>query len=311
MAIPIRVAAQQTGLSQHVLRIWEKRYQAVVPTRTPTGRRVYSDDDVRRLILLAEATRRGHSIGMIAKLNEEWLEKLIAAERSPSPPATSATPVESLAALSHEAELIEACVEAVKSFDGDALNKILDRAALDLGYNGMLRRIIGPLAQRMGDLWGLGALKSSHEHFATAAIRAFILNPARQYSGELSAPTIVVSTPQGQLHELGAVLAAALASEQGWRATYLGPSLPAAEIAGAAAQEHARAIGLSIIYPPDDPQVDWEIRDLRRLTGPGISILVGGRSAENYGAVIAEIGGVMVGDLIHMQRELSRIRSER
>jgi DNA-binding transcriptional MerR regulator/methylmalonyl-CoA mutase cobalamin-binding subunit len=311
LATPIKVVAQKTGLSQHVIRIWEKRYQAVVPTRTPTGRRIYSDDDVRRLMLLRDATRIGHPIGMIAKLNDESLEKLVAPETSLRFPATAATPTESLASLSHETRLIEACVEAVKLFDGDSLNQLLDQAAVEFGYNGMLRRIIAPLAQRMGDLWGLGALKTSHEHFASSAIRAFILNPARQYAGSLAAPAIIVSTPQGQLHEMGAVLVAALASEQGWRAIYLGPSLPAAEIAGAAVQDQARAIALSIIYPEDDPNIDRELSDLRRLVGTGVSIMVGGRAAERYRQTIEATQGLLISDLAQLQMELARIRSTR
>ena len=72
----------------------------------------------------------------------------------------------------------------------------------------------------------------AHEHFATAVIRSYLLNPARQYAGVNATATLVVSTPQGQLHELGAVMAAALASELGGAPFTSGPSLPAAEIAG-------------------------------------------------------------------------------
>ena len=39
---PIKVVARRTGLSAHVIRIWEKRYGAVEPERTDTNRRLYS-----------------------------------------------------------------------------------------------------------------------------------------------------------------------------------------------------------------------------------------------------------------------------
>jgi methylmalonyl-CoA mutase cobalamin-binding subunit len=155
----------------------------------------------------------------------------------------------------------------------------------------------------------LGALKTSHEHFASAAVRAFLLNPARNYAGEMSAPGLVVATPQGQLHELGAVLVAALAAEQGWRPIYLGPSLPAVEIAGAAVQNRARAVGLSLVYPEDDPNIFHEFRDLRRLLGPKVSILVGGRAAVSYRHEIEENGAFLVGDLAQLQVELARLRT--
>ena len=62
---PIAVVAQRTGLSQDVLRVWERRYGAVTPSRSSSGLRVYSDADIERLILLRSATRAGRRIKMI------------------------------------------------------------------------------------------------------------------------------------------------------------------------------------------------------------------------------------------------------
>ena len=71
-----------------------------------------------------------------------------------------------------------------------------------------------------------------------------------------------------------------MAAEQGWRAIYLGPSLPAAEIAGAAMQNQARVVALSIIYTADDhPNVERELYDLRRFLRKDVAVLVGGRAA--------------------------------
>ena len=39
----IQSVARRTGLTPHVIRIWEKRYAAVQPSRTETNRRLYSD----------------------------------------------------------------------------------------------------------------------------------------------------------------------------------------------------------------------------------------------------------------------------
>lgn len=309
MDVPIQVAARRTGLSQHVLRVWEKRYRAVVPSRTPTGHRLYSDDNIRRLTLLRDATKLGHPISTIANLDDTALQQLVHPATGPTIHSGDTVAADAIAALFSENRFVEDCVEAIRSLDGAELNAVLDRGAIELGYNGLLRRVIAPLAHRLGDLWGLGALKTSHEHFASAAIRAFVLNPARNYAGERSAPAIVVATLQGQLHELGAVLVAALAAEQGWRPIYLGPSLPALEIAGAAIQDRARAIGLSLVYPDDDPNIEQELRDLRRLAGPKVALLVGGRAAERYRRSIDENGAFLMADLAQLQVELARLRA--
>src|SRR3569623_849784 len=79
---PIAGVAQRTGLSQDVLRVWERRYEAVVPARSETGVRLYSDADIERLILLRTATRGGRGIGQVAKLSTRALETIVAMMRA-------------------------------------------------------------------------------------------------------------------------------------------------------------------------------------------------------------------------------------
>lgn len=45
---PIQVVAHRTGLSRHVIRMWENRYETVTPKRTATNRRLYSEADIER-----------------------------------------------------------------------------------------------------------------------------------------------------------------------------------------------------------------------------------------------------------------------
>lgn len=308
MEYPIQAVVRRTGISAHVLRVWEKRYQAVVPERTETKRRVYSETDIRRLQLLREATLLGHSISSVAKLTTDKLEALIAQSGQISAEKKAGTSTGTQAGGS---PIVQACIAAVKAFDKEALNTQLHRATVESGFNGLLRHVIAPLTQELGDLWSAGHLKIAHEHFATAAIRAFLLNPARQYAGSTSNSTVVVATPQGQLHELGAVMAASLAAEQGWYSIYLGPSLPAAEIAGVALQNRARAVVLSIIYPEDDPNIERELHDLRHLLPATVNILVCGSAADRYAAAIEAINAVAIRDLAHFQTELAKIKAHR
>ena len=65
---PIGVAGERTGLSPHVLRVWERRYGAVEPIRTGGGQRLYSDADIERLRLLSAVTAAKRSISLVARL---------------------------------------------------------------------------------------------------------------------------------------------------------------------------------------------------------------------------------------------------
>ena len=91
----ISAVSRLTGISSHVLRIWERRYQAVAPGRTDSKRRQYSREDIRRLTLLKTLTESGHSIGNLAKLSTEALEHRLheteaAGENHPPPVAAGA-----------------------------------------------------------------------------------------------------------------------------------------------------------------------------------------------------------------------------
>src|SRR5512136_521879 len=48
----IKEAAARTGLSVPVIRVWERRYGVVKPTRTPAGYRIYDDAAIARLVAM-------------------------------------------------------------------------------------------------------------------------------------------------------------------------------------------------------------------------------------------------------------------
>ena len=72
----IRYVSQRTGLTPHVIRAWEKRYDAVVPKRSPKNRRLYSEEDVQRLLLLKSMTDAGHNISQVAQLDSTAISDL-------------------------------------------------------------------------------------------------------------------------------------------------------------------------------------------------------------------------------------------
>lgn len=299
----IKVVARRTGLSAHVIRIWEKRYGAVEPERTGTNRRLYSDEQVERLSLLRDITRAGHSIGQVAKLPTARLRVLARDARGNGEPVS---PVP--ASVAGAPALLGECVAAVKSLDARALEETLKRGATGLGAQGLLQRVVAPLLQTIGDLWRDGAITAAHEHFASAVIRIFLGHAAKPFGGAENAPVLIVGTPAGQVHELGALLAGAAAANLGWHVTYLGASLPAAEIAGAARQNRARAVALSLIYPEDDPRLEGEMIRLHESLPSGVALLVGGRAMPGYRKALEKIGATQIKDLPHLCSALDALR---
>lgn len=300
----IKIVVNRTGLSAHVLRVWEKRYNAVTPQRTDTNRRLYTDADIERLQQLVILTRGGHTIGQIASLSNDEIKELIEGSKK----------ITHIAPPTLDQKIpgyIEPCFNAIKKFDQLKLETLFDDAILDLGYAGLIKKVLIPLMQRVGDEWHEGNITTADEHAATSFIKDYLTQRVSSYAVTANAPTLIVTTPAGQLHELGAFIASCLARKMGWQVVYLGASLPADAIAGAAIRTNARAVLLSIIYPVDDPQLPNELIRLRKQLPDETKILIGGDGSMNYEDTLNKISATIVHSIPSLEEHLNAIRTTR
>ena len=292
-----------------LIRAWERRYSAVEPGRSDTRRRFYSDADIERLLLLRRVVNTGRGIGQVAGLSNEALQALIDEEPTPPPlPRRGLGPPQP--GLDETTEsILQLCLAAAQRLDVRELELQIERASVALSRTNLLEKLLVPLMQHIGDLWHQGTLRPIHEHMASSVVRSFLGGMRGAYHTDPTAPHLVVTTPARQHHELGALIAAATAAGEGWQVTYLGPDLPPEEVAAAALQKGARAVALSITYPPDDLLLVDELRRLRRLLGNRVVLIVGGRATAGYGAVLDDIGALQVEDLAGLRQELAALRT--
>jgi DNA-binding transcriptional MerR regulator/methylmalonyl-CoA mutase cobalamin-binding subunit len=295
------VVVQRTGLTSHVLRAWERRYGAVEPGRTKGGQRLYSDADVLRLRLLRKATEAGRPIGQVAELSTEELVSLVGEDAATSERA-SAGPG------SREPHL-EACLAAAERMDSQALREELMRAVVKLSAPVFVTGVVGPLLARVGELWEAGKLRPAEEHVVSTAVRQVLDWLLGQYEASGDAPLLVAATPSGELHEFGAMLAAVVAADAGWRVLYLGASLPSEEIALAAERTGAAVVAVSVVDGADE-EVDRsrrELGELRAALPEGVLLVTGGRRSSD----VTVEGVTRVGDLDALRQVLSAARPER
>jgi DNA-binding transcriptional MerR regulator len=272
-----------TGLSEHVLRAWERRHGAIVPTRSAGGTRRYSFADVARLRLLAAAVAAGYPIRDVAALSNGDL-----AARAARP--TSA-----------EHSRLEELFAALARLDVAAVERQLGLQLSALGVRPFLETIALPFLREVGSRWQAGELHSSDEHAASAALRG-VLSRAKRNSGGSSAGGLVLATPAGERHELGILMVALCAEEHGVRVVYLGCDLPAAEIASVAERTRAQAVGLGLVGL-DPASALREVRALRRKLPRAIELWLGGSAAERLPGHAA--GTCTVPDLAALETRLA------
>lgn len=270
----ILVASRRSGLSQHVIRAWEKRYQLLSPCRCERNQRLYTDEDIERLRMLRDLTQQGHRISRIATACLDTLRDLIAKGAEPN----SARTLD----LNKPCDVMKGCLGAVQTYDAEKLRCLLDHARVYLGHRLTLNQVVAPLIEYIGEAWRAGAVGEAQEHLHTTVVREFLASPIAGAQVPRNAPEMIVTTPAGTSHELGALIVAATARDLGWRVTYLGPSLPAMEIAKVVDARNARAVALSLVYPPGCETVAGELRQLRQLLPEPTAILLGGRATASY-----------------------------
>ncbi len=302
---PVRLVAVRTGLNPHVLRAWERRYGVVTPTRSDGGQRLYSQLDIERLSRFRRLTERGHAIGHIASLGLDELARLDeeSAVEPPRGARPDTPPVRS--PVGSVDDITAAALRATRRLDAAELQAILERAAVTLGVPDFLDGVVATVLEDIGRGWKERSVSIAQEHLATAVFRRVLAWLLGVYEVNGAAPRLVVATPPGQLHELGALMVAVSAASEGWAVTYLGPDLPVADLVSAAAQTGARAVAISVVYVPDGRDVAAALRETRAGLPARVPLLLGGAAAPGIG-LEREVADVVVIDSLAELRALLR-----
>lgn len=292
---PMRVVTRRTGLSAEILRVWERRYRVVTPARTQTGRRLYSDAEIERLHLLHRATLGGRSIGLVAGLSNPALEELLRKDAEADLARTTrAATARGTAPFSADRFVTES-LRALEQFDPETLGAVLRRASVALPVIDFLEDVVASLLDQVGTRWREGTLRPVHGHLAATVVRRVLEHTT--VASPAPAPRILLATLTGQAHELGAIMAGAAASAEGWAVTWLGANLPATDIADAAVTLRVQAVGLSLVHPTTDATVSDELQRLHSLLPRSITLLVGGAAAAGYAETLDGIGVAPLSDI--------------
>lgn len=264
----IQAVAKATQVSEHALRVWERRYGTLSSHRSPAGYRLYTDEDIAKIRTLKDLLDQGHAIGDVARLSMRELERLRDRSRGVAPPALP-QPVAEVAC--------ERFLNAIAAFDPEEASRVAAAALVAFPPYELVNTIFGPLLHEIGDRWEDGRFTVAQEHAASAVIRGHLSELLRMNRPGETAPAVIATTPAGELHEFGAMLAAVTAATMGARIIYLGPNTPAPDIGATAKGTRARAVIVSVACA-DPPHVTEVLQTIRRAVPKSTAIWAGGRA---------------------------------
>jgi DNA-binding transcriptional MerR regulator len=202
-----------SGIKAHTIRIWEKRYNLLVPKRTNTNIRFYSNENLQKLLNIVLLNNNNFKISKIAKMSDE---ELILQSRE-------------LAFKNNtNDEAINSFKLSMFQFDkilfNNAYNKLLEKKT----FREIFREVFIPFLNHIGLLWQTDTLLPAHEHFISNIISQKIqINTEKlQYNISNSSKTYVLFLPENEIHELGLLYLNYELVLRGNHTIYLGRSLP-------------------------------------------------------------------------------------
>jgi MerR family transcriptional regulator, light-induced transcriptional regulator len=234
---PMRIVTRLTGLNPDTIRAWERRYGAIAPPRTEGNTRLFTNEDIERLILLREVVDLGHPIGQVGGLPTAALEQLRTLERSRG---TQTRATDTLEPLRND------YLEAVGRFDARRGVELLHQAAAHLPAREFIFRVALPILREVGTRWSHASIGIAQEHLATVQMRNALLTYQHLHPADRGAPRIITGTPEGHRHEFGILIGALLAQLRGFDVIYLGIDLPLEELVWAARRSHPSLVLLAV-----------------------------------------------------------------
>ncbi|MEM7137943.1 MAG: MerR family transcriptional regulator [Myxococcota bacterium] len=265
--LPLRLVVSRTGLKPETIRAWERRYGAVHPARTPGGTRMFSEEDVARLLHLKALRDRGRGLISIAKLPTERLAEMAGAERQHAP----IQPRQAPPPLSDEQQEY---LTHIEKLDARGAAAILDTLTKGLGNVELIVKVAIPIMWQVGHRWTEGSLGVAQEHLVSAQLRRLLLGRLDTIESPPNAPKLLFTTPAGQPHEFGILAGSVAAKEAGFDVLYLGAELPAEEIIWSVAQSNADVLVLSVIRRMSEEEM-VQVERLVETLAPRVPIWIG------------------------------------
>jgi DNA-binding transcriptional MerR regulator len=250
--------SKRSGVSPELLRAWERRYGLLEPTRTGSGLRLYSAEDVARVQLM----RRHLADGLAAA------EAAALARRGDAAPPPALSPAGLLAELT----------AALDAFDEPRAQAVLDRALATATVDTLLGELVLPYLRELGARWVRGEASVAHEHFASSLLRGRLLGLARGW-GLGAGPAAVLACLPGEQHDLGLIAFGLALRARGWRILYLGADTPIETIEEAVDRLEPSLVVLSAVSA-----------ERLRPVVPAVRALARGRRVAIGGAALAEDG---------------------
>lgn len=210
-----------SGIKAHTIRMWEQRYGFLKPGRTSSNIRYYSCPEVKKLLHIAFLNRCGYKISKLQKMPPDELKQIIEQQNNTN--------------LKQE-KIIYELLRHMIDFNLIKFEETLNHCVKEMGEDKMVMDIILPFLERTG-ICGLRChVGTAQQCLAASLIRQKLMSALDRLQAKMSRPqSILLFSPENDHDENNLLLIHYLLLQKGFRVTYLGPDVPAADAQAVAA----------------------------------------------------------------------------
>jgi MerR family transcriptional regulator, light-induced transcriptional regulator len=201
-----------SGIKAHTLRIWEQRYAIIIPKRTKTNIRYYTDEDLRSILNVTVLNKNGFKISKIAAMSIE--------ERSLKVASLSEKNFE------HDTQL-DALTISMIEMDEYKFDKIISANIQQLGFERTMVEVIHPFLDKLGLLWLTGSIHPVQENFMSYLIRQKIIVAIDNLTLTLgrTSKKFLLYLPEGENQELSLLFMHYLLRSRNYKVIYIGQNM--------------------------------------------------------------------------------------
>lgn len=260
-----------TGIKAHTIRIWEKRYGMLIPERTDTQIRTYSDADLSFLLNVSLLNKNGVKISKIATMETSAIHALVSEIRL-SPAIDNA-----------EEKLILALLELDEELFRNTLNDLIHQKGLELTFSEHLI----PFLDRIGVMWLVNSISAAQEHFISNLIRQKVISEIDKLGiPDKSATSALLFLPEHDWHELGLLFYQYLLRSKGYYTYYLGQSLPYDSLIDCIQRLKPSVVLSSWLTAVDQNFITNYFKQLK-TDAPGVELMAGGAQIHVHSAALS------------------------
>ena len=284
---PIRTVSELTGVNSITLRAWENRYGLIQPIRKASGHRLYTQEHIDLINRVVGLLDRGMRIGQV--------KAEIVAGNDTDGDLNSGNVDER---QNNWRRYINSMIAGIIRFDEDALERTYADALSHYPVRSVTEKLLSPVLKELGERWASAQGSVAEEHFFGFYLRNKLGARFHHRSRNQTGPKLLMASLPKDLHEIGLLLFALDAADNGFQTILLGANMPLDEFPDAVKKTGSDALVLSgTIEPGNDILKTLLPRLVDKLQVP---VFLGGQIVASNFDDLKKSGALLIGTDIDM-----------